>query len=52
MVTKTLVTVTDLDKKHPDKPTYNRSYVLAKHTYQEIGDIVTEGLLLIKMFFK
>jgi len=52
LVAKTLVTVTGLDKKHPDKPAYNRSYVLAKHTYQEIGDIVTEGLLPIEIFYK
>jgi hypothetical protein len=48
MVDKIVVTVTDLAKKHPDKPAYQGFYSLAKYIYQDDGEMVTESFALDK----
>ena len=48
MIGKIEVTVTDLEKKHPGKPAYQGFYSLTKGTYQDNGEIVSEGFALDK----
>ncbi len=48
MVDETVVTVTDLEKKYPGKPAYQGFYSLAKHIYQDDGEMVTESFALDK----
>lgn len=42
MVGEVVVTVIDLHKKRPGKPAYQGFYSLAKHTYPDDGNKVTE----------
>ena len=39
-------TLTDLAIKHPGKPAYKGFYPLAKHIFQDDGEIVTESIVL------
>ena len=48
MVDKILVTVTDLDKKHPGKSGYEGMYSVAKHVYMDDGKIDTTGFAIDK----
>ena len=48
MVDKVLVTVTDLDKKHPGKSGYEGMYSVAKHVYMDSGNIDTTGFAIDK----
>jgi hypothetical protein len=48
MVDKVVVTVTDLDKKHPGKSGYEGMYSVAKHVYMDDGNIDTTGLAIDK----
>jgi hypothetical protein len=48
MVDKIEVTVTDLEKKHPDKSGYEGMYSVAKHIYQDDGEKVSDGFALDK----
>jgi hypothetical protein len=48
MVDKVLVTVTDLDKKHPGKSGYEDMYSVAKHVYMDDGNIDTTGFAIDK----
>ena len=48
MVDKIEVTVTDLEKKHPDKSGYQGLYSLAKHIFQDDEEIVTDGFAIDK----
>ena len=48
MVDKVLVTVTDLDKKHPGKSGYEGMYSVAKHVYMDDGKIDTTGFAIDK----
>jgi hypothetical protein len=48
MVDEVLVTITDLSKKHPDKPAYKGYYSLAKHIYQDDGEKLSDGFALDK----
>lgn len=48
MVDKVLVTVTDLDKKHPGKSGYEGMYSVAKHVYMDDGNIDTTGFAIDK----
>lgn len=38
MVDEAVVTVTDLEKKHPDKLAYKGLYSIAKHIYPDDGE--------------
>ena len=40
------VTVTDLKKKHPGKSGYENMYSVAKHIYQDDGEIVSDGFAI------
>ena len=48
MVDKAVVTVTDLDKKHPGKSGYEGMYSVAKHVYMDDGNIDTTGFAIDK----
>ena len=48
MVDKVVVTVTDLDKKHPGKSDYEDMYSVAKHVYMDDGNIDTTGFAIDK----
>jgi hypothetical protein len=48
MVDKVVVTVTDLDKKHPGKSGYEGMYSVAKHVYMDDGNIDTTGFAIDK----
>ena len=48
MVDKVEVTVTDLEKKHPGKSGYEGMYSIAKHIYQDDGEIVSDGFAIDK----
>ncbi|TVP41371.1 hypothetical protein [Candidatus Nitrosocosmicus arcticus] len=52
MVDESVVTVTDLEKKHPGKPAYQGFYSLTKRTYQNNGEVVAEGFALDKEAFR
>lgn len=43
MVDGIVVTVTDLEKKHLGKPAYKGFYSIAKHIYQDDGEMVCDG---------
>jgi hypothetical protein len=42
------VTVTDLENKHPGKSGYEGMYSVAKHIYQDDGEIVSDGFAIDK----
>lgn len=46
MVDKVVVTVTELDKKHPGKSGYEGMYSVAKHVYMDNGEIDTTGFAI------
>jgi hypothetical protein len=48
MVDKIEVTVTDMEKKHPDKSGYEGMYSVAKHIYQDDGEKLTDGFAIDK----
>ncbi len=48
MVDEIVVTVTDLEKKHPGKSGYEGMYSVAKHIYQDDGEIVHDGFAIDK----
>jgi hypothetical protein len=48
MVDKVEVTVTDLKQKHPGKSGYEGMYSVAKHIYQDDGEIVSDGFAIDK----
>ena len=48
MVDKVVVTVTNLDKKHPGKSGYEGMYSVAKHVYMDDGNIDTTGFAIDK----
>ena len=48
MVDEAVVTVTDLEKKHPDKLAYKGLYSIAKHIYQDDGEIAQDGFAIDK----
>ena len=48
MVDKIGLTVTDLEKKHPGKSGYEGMYSVAKHIYQDDGEIVHDGFAIDK----
>lgn len=48
MVDEIEVTVTDLEKKHPGKSGYKGMYSIAKHIYQDDGEILSDGFALDK----
>jgi hypothetical protein len=48
MVDKVEVTVTDLEKKHPSKSGYQGMYSIAKHIYQDDGEIIHDGFAIDK----
>ena len=48
MVDKVEVTVTDLEKKHPGKSGYEGLYSIAKHIYQDDGEILSDGFAIDK----
>ena len=48
MADKIEVTVTDLEKKHPGKSGYEGMYSVAKHIYQDDGEIVHDGFAIDK----
>ena len=48
MVDKIEVTVIDLEKKHPDKSGYQGLYSIAKHIYQDDGEILSDGFAIDK----
>ena len=41
-----MVTVTDLDKKHPGKSGYEGMYSVAKHVYMDNGVVDTTGFAI------
>ena len=43
-----MVTVTDLDKKHPGKSGYEGMYSVAKHVYMDGGKVDTTGFAIDK----
>ena len=43
-----MVTVTDLDKKHPGKSGYEGMYSVAKHVYMDNGVVDTTGFAIDK----
>ncbi|TVP41367.1 hypothetical protein [Candidatus Nitrosocosmicus arcticus] len=48
MADKVEITVTDLAKKHPGKSGYEGMYSVAKHIYQDDGEIVHDGFAIDK----
>lgn len=48
MVDKIEVTVIDVEKKHPDKSGYRGLYSIAKHIYQDDGEILSDGFSIDK----
>jgi hypothetical protein len=48
MICKIEVTVTDLEKKHPGKSGYEGMYSVAKHIYQDDGEIIHDGFAIDK----
>jgi hypothetical protein len=48
MVDKVEVTVTDSFKKHNGKSGYENMYSVAKHIYQDDGEIVSDGFAIYK----
>ena len=48
MVDEVVISVTDLEKKHPGKSGYEGMYSFVKHIYQDDGEIVTDGFALDK----
>ena len=48
MVVKIEVTIIDLEKRHPGKSCYQGMYSLAKHIYQDDGEVITASFALDK----
>lgn len=48
MIGKIEVTVTDLEKKHPEKSGYENMYTMAKNVYMDNGEIDTIGFAIDK----
>jgi hypothetical protein len=48
MVDKIEITVTNLEKKHPEKSGYENMYSVAKHVYMDKGEIDTIGFAIDK----
>ncbi len=46
MADKVEITLTDLEKKHPNKPAYEVYSSLANHVYQDDGEIATKSIAL------
>jgi hypothetical protein len=45
---KVEIAITDLSKKHPGKPAYKGFYSLIKRTYQDDGEITSDGFAIDK----
>ena len=48
LVEKVEITVTDLEKKHPDKAGYENMYSVARHVYMDNGIVDTIGFAIDK----